>query len=308
MSQQSELKSRKPTNTPFKQQRLPAWQPILTPRTVLPTFFIVGLIFAPIGGLLLYASNMVNEIIIDYSNCGNYPNMNPVPISSFSSSFSTYSDINPRFMSFATPTFLTGPNPNNISITRCAIEFFLPQPLKAPVFLYYRLTNFFQNHRRYVKSFDASQLKGEAVGAGTLDTSCAPLGSNDSVPYYPCGLIANSIFNDTISDFTIVSPGGFVNSTYVFSSTGIAWPTDRAKYGRTAYGIADVRPPPNWALRYPGGNYSSADPAFGLPELNRNEHFMVWMRTSGLPNFRKLWGRQDRVDMPSGVYHVEVEM
>jgi hypothetical protein len=32
----------------------------LTPKTVLPLFFIVGIIFAPIGGLLLYASSLVS--------------------------------------------------------------------------------------------------------------------------------------------------------------------------------------------------------------------------------------------------------
>lgn len=46
-------------DTAFKQQRLRAWQPILTPKTVLPTFFVIGIIFAPIGGLLLWASNSV---------------------------------------------------------------------------------------------------------------------------------------------------------------------------------------------------------------------------------------------------------
>jgi hypothetical protein len=46
-------------DTAFKQQRLKAWQPILTPKTVLPTFFIVGIIFAPLGGLLFHASNKV---------------------------------------------------------------------------------------------------------------------------------------------------------------------------------------------------------------------------------------------------------
>jgi hypothetical protein len=50
-------KSRKPPNTAFRQQRLLAYAPILTPKTVLPLFFAVGIIFGPIGGLLLYASS-----------------------------------------------------------------------------------------------------------------------------------------------------------------------------------------------------------------------------------------------------------
>ncbi|KAI5303337.1 hypothetical protein KEM55_000593 [Ascosphaera atra] len=36
-----------------------ASRPILTPRTVLPFFFAVGIIFAPIGGLLIWASSQV---------------------------------------------------------------------------------------------------------------------------------------------------------------------------------------------------------------------------------------------------------
>lgn len=34
-------------------------RPILTPKTVLPLFFVVGVIFAPLGGLLLWASSKV---------------------------------------------------------------------------------------------------------------------------------------------------------------------------------------------------------------------------------------------------------
>ncbi|MBE7181249.1 MAG: hypothetical protein INR71_08580 [Terriglobus roseus] len=52
-------KSRRPPNTAFRQQRLKAWQPILTPKTVLPLLFVVGIIFAPLGGVLLWASNQV---------------------------------------------------------------------------------------------------------------------------------------------------------------------------------------------------------------------------------------------------------
>lgn len=55
------VKSKKPDNTAFKQQRLPAWQPILTAGTVLPAFFMIGLIFIPIGIGLLVTSNNIKE-------------------------------------------------------------------------------------------------------------------------------------------------------------------------------------------------------------------------------------------------------
>lgn len=54
-------KSKKPDNTAFKQQRLPAWQPILTAGTVLPAFFVIGLIFIPIGIGLYVTSNNIKE-------------------------------------------------------------------------------------------------------------------------------------------------------------------------------------------------------------------------------------------------------
>ncbi len=50
------------TDTAFKQQRLKAWQPILTPKKVLPTLFLIGLLFAPIGGLLLWGSGLVSRL------------------------------------------------------------------------------------------------------------------------------------------------------------------------------------------------------------------------------------------------------
>lgn len=40
----------------------------------------------------------------------------------------------------------------------CALTFSYPQ---SNVFMYYGLSNFYQNHRRYVKSRDDSQLNGD---------------------------------------------------------------------------------------------------------------------------------------------------
>ena len=63
------------------------------------------------------------------------------------------------------------------------------------VYLYYKLTNFYQNHRKYVKSVNYDQLKGVAASITSL-TDCEPLVTDSAGrPYYPCGLIANSQFN-----------------------------------------------------------------------------------------------------------------
>jgi hypothetical protein len=37
-----------------------------------------------------------------------------------------------------------------------------------------------------------------------------------------------------------------------------------------------------------------------------NEHFIVWMRTAGLPSFRKLYGRINQ-DLEAGKYTLTIE-
>jgi hypothetical protein len=45
--------------TRFRQQNLKAWQPILTPRPVIATFIVLGIVFIPLGIAFLIASNDV---------------------------------------------------------------------------------------------------------------------------------------------------------------------------------------------------------------------------------------------------------
>lgn len=47
------------SDSAFKQQRLPAWQPILTPKPVISFFIIAGLIFIPLGVLFYLTSEGV---------------------------------------------------------------------------------------------------------------------------------------------------------------------------------------------------------------------------------------------------------
>lgn len=79
---------------------------------------------------------------------------------------------------------------------QCVVQFDVPADMEPPVLLYYKLTNFYQNHRRYVKSLNQNQLRGDFVSASSLGSGdCKPLGNIDGKAVYPCGLIANSLFN-----------------------------------------------------------------------------------------------------------------
>jgi hypothetical protein len=193
----------------------------------------------------------------------------------------------------------------------CSIQFKVPDTLDPPVLFYYRLTNFYQNHRRYVKSLDTDQLKGIAVPAGQIgSSSCNPL-ENDPVtgkPYYPCGLIANSLFNDTFqSPVLLTTSGGTLSNltnsstTYSMTTDNIAWDADTALYKKTLYSADEVMPPPNWRLQYPNG-YTNAT----LPNIETWGAFQVWMRTAGLPTFAKLAMRNDNDQMQNGTYQIDI--
>ena len=69
MAEPDPAPTHEPKNSKFKQQALPAWQPILTAGTVLPTFFVIGVAFIPIGVGLMYFSDTVKEVSIEYTDC-----------------------------------------------------------------------------------------------------------------------------------------------------------------------------------------------------------------------------------------------
>ena len=97
--------------------------------------------------------------------------------------------------------------------------------LKAPVYIYYGLKNFYQNHRRYVKSRDDNQLLGKIVT--TVNSECSPYDKNGSAFYAPCGAIANSLFNDSYQLAYNGAQGISNQITVPVIATGIAWSTDK---------------------------------------------------------------------------------
>lgn len=257
---ENNVKSKRPSGSAFKQQRLPAWQPMLTAGTVLPSFFIIGIAFIPVGIALLYFSNSVSEHIIDYTNCLDIK-------TNITCAGQLANDSTP-----ATPC-------------KCSIQFELDKDFHGKVYMYYGLSNFYQNHRRYVKSRDDDQLLGRL--SGTPSSDCEPFAKVNGKPIAPCGAIANSLFNDTLK----IRRNDKIdtNDPYVpLLNTGIAWPSDK-----------DIK------FHNPDGDLKKALDGFERPiawtknlyELDnktenngfQNEDLIVWMRTAALPNFRKLY-------------------
>lgn len=204
----------------------------------------------------------------------------------------------------------------------CRIAFTLNDEIRKDVFLYYGLSNYYQNHRRYVKSRDDWQLYGRK---GALSSDCEPFGyrkddNNISKPIAPCGAIANSLFNDSfLLQWNNTKTGKL---TYVpIINTGIAWATDKNTKFRNPYvlpgqnlswAFRDTIKPPNWQRDI--WNLDSNTPSNNGFE---NEALIVWMRTAALPNFRKIYGRighnlydteaSHKDSLPKGQYILTVE-
>ncbi len=257
----------------------------------------------------------MQEISIDYSHCRkearNSSDYSTIPSKYTSSSFKRGDPICTGGARYEWRGYIKSVlyGNNTIDTFVCSLQFQIPCNLKPPVLLYYRLTNFYQNHRRYVKSLDSDQLKGTAVKNTSLG-ACSPLDTNsgkdkDGKPYYPCGLIANSVFNDTFLNPVQLNLryNTKSNITYNMTNKGIAWASDAALYNPTKYNAADIAVPPNWALRYPDGYTDKSPP----PNLKEDEGLQVWMRTAGLPNFSKLALRNDNETMECSMYQVDIE-
>lgn len=277
--------TQEPINSKFKQQALPAWQPILTAGTVLPTFFVIGVAFIPIGVGLMYFSNQVQERVIDYTDCikdGTTNEMCKDEITDFAKGYNDSTGL--RIGCDCTKEIDIG-----------------EEDWVGDVFIYYGLTNFYQNHRRYVKSRDDRQLYGDLQSGSD---ECSPFlhPPNDTTQKYaPCGAIANSLFNDTIV-LEYCNKGGDCGkdgsgwSQVKVTKRGIAWESDKMyKFknpgGNNEKGAIMKAFKDNNVIKPMDWQKEVWELDLDDPDNNgfQNEDLIVWMRTAALPNFRKLY-------------------
>lgn len=286
-------KSNKPPNTGFRQQRLKSWQPILTPQSVLPMLIFVACLFTPIGIGLVASSNGVQDFSIDYSYCD-------------TKATDEFQDIPKKYVRYhfkqkveSVPQWKLSSGDNDNPV--CELKFEVPNEIKKHIYVYYKLTNFFQNHRRYVESFDHRQLKGKALKYEDLSVHCKPLRGEGEKAVYPCGLIANSMFNDTFAK--VFAAANDDTEDYELTNKKISWSIDRHRYKKTQYNASEIVPPPNWRGMFPDG-YTDEN----IPDLHTWEEFQVWMRTAPFAKFYKLALKNETAPLPSGTYSMSINL
>lgn len=198
----------------------------------------------------------------------------------------------------------------------CELTITASADMEAPVLFYYELTNFHQNHRKYYVGYDQFQLAGY-VGPPTAlaKKNCEPLYQLGNITLNPCGVIANTFFNDY---FTLLSGNDATGKPLQMMEEGIAWRSDIEYVYKQPDGFhyencsacdSTCCEGSNWSCKEPYvdqyGNcyryyypndektqylYETYPDIISPLEGVTNEHFIVWMRVAPQPDFRKLYG------------------
>lgn len=114
---------------------------------------------------------------------------------------------------------------------------------------------------------------------------------NDDWPAIPCGLIAKSVFNDEFVLWNVDE-----DKEQKIDSSDIAWESDVNYLFKN---IKDSEIPSDLANVKDWKDIQWFD--------MEDQHYIVWMRTAGLPDFRKLWGKIDEDTLKSGKYELRIK-
>ena len=206
----------------FKQQKLAACKPFLSPIFAALIYGIFAIVSLIIGLIYYFASEDMHEIVFDYTN-------------------------------------VASGEPQTINF---------PIALNGDIYVYYELTNYYQNNYVYSDSKSWDQWLGADFQSADID-KCSPVktGEGDR-PYAPCGAVSLSVFNDTFtmsSNFPAILENDITPKCY-----------------RDL-----IKPLPS--------SWNSTNSIFTLnptlfPENQGSDHFISWALIAPFPTFRKVWG------------------
>ncbi|PRW50939.1 ALA-interacting subunit 3 isoform A [Chlorella sorokiniana] len=245
----------------FAYQKFVGWRPILTPRIAELFFLSAGVLLLALGIPVLIASLNVVEVRVPYA---------------FEGPFTSGAQQANQETLWAQQAA----SANGDGGVQYTVSVLIPKDMEPPIYVAYELSTYFQNFRRYARSYDPTRMH-DGSSSGSPVSACNPfsyLGDNNSFPINPCGQIAQSFFNDTFS-FAVADEGSL--QPVAVDSSSIAWSSDADNlYGAVP---AENYNPGGAAAPLRGGNTSDV-------VLNANQHWMVWMRPHSQVAAQKLWG------------------
>ena len=118
----------KPSSNAYWQQNLRAWSPVMTPLKTILVLLSIGAAFIPTGLYIMSSMAAMYEKTIVYD-------------------------------STSTMDVSCSINKANANL-QCPITVTLTQDITGPIYVYYELSNYYQNQRKYAQNFYVSQLQG----------------------------------------------------------------------------------------------------------------------------------------------------
>eukprot|EP01063_Lacrimia_lanifica_P040958 TRINITY_DN9448_c0_g1_i1.p1 TRINITY_DN9448_c0_g1~~TRINITY_DN9448_c0_g1_i1.p1 ORF type:complete len:470 (+),score=161.15 TRINITY_DN9448_c0_g1_i1:214-1623(+) len=369
----------RPNDSAFSQQRLAAFTPLWRQETSITCLVFLAAFLIPAGAAMLVASGNVQAFEVRYDThpsvqgckwigkddagrvkpeclVNNCTVGDPCSVQAKCGMVARLDPTCPRDF---TPGAVNYTNATAEELARCdpfceaLVEFTLDETFSGPVYMYYQLKGFYQNHRQYLRSRSQTQLNGgDWVGDEMMETKpilyakgngrdehCKAFGGKKcgdidvqledgstgrlgDVFYAPAGLNPWSRFNDSFALAKWTSTGwvglcdGDKPSETTCAKKGIEWKSDHAKYGRPKVnrntlthsgmpGASAVDPVhQDLVAPYLRQGWYMFEPYHKIPD-QMDEDLWVWLRSSMLPTFQKLY-RRIPGDLPPGRYQLTV--
>eukprot|EP00392_Amoebophrya_sp_AT5.2_P005450 g5459.t1 len=205
----------------FSQQKIKSWHPLVTPKIVVRFSYFVACFLFMMGGIIYASVANVLRVSIDYTDMDSASHRparlkvtdgqgflegdpTEVPVDSF--------DV---YGGGAPPTSPDAPTRQQTTVFQISLVLKEEIPDTDTLWIYYGITGFFQNLRRFIFSKDATQLSvstypsvhayREAYNNGDScdraveeDARWLPNWAGEKVLRYPCGLIGKWMFTDGV--------------------------------------------------------------------------------------------------------------
>ncbi|XP_027199041.2 cell cycle control protein 50A-like isoform X1 [Dermatophagoides pteronyssinus] len=271
---------RRPRDSYFLQQTFRTHYPLMTVGSWIPIFRLLAIVYMILGLICFYQNMTVTEYKFEYTDC-----------LSESAIESKKNNTNILYCKDEIDK-----NPGHIC--HCQISVYMSS-IPKNVYVYYGLEFYYQNYLPYVDSVDNFQLCGLRLTRGECSSN-----DNETLPTVPCGMIANSMFNDTfvLEKRILARDESGHTKRYLFPISiirkNISWKFPERYRNPTVpknqtlkYVFRNTKKPANW--HKPIYELDLEDPTNNGFE---NEPFINWMQISPFSSLRKAYGYIDHSD------------